>query len=87
MLLDASWEGFDMDATANADLGRTRRIWDWLLSVPAQSQRRRAPVLCSAGTCHLVRRRCLGGSSGELGRWSVMSGRIIPTSWGAGRQS
>jgi hypothetical protein len=26
MLLDASWEGSDMDATANADRGRTHRV-------------------------------------------------------------
>ena len=31
---DASWQKFDMDATANADRGRTHGVWDCLLGVP-----------------------------------------------------
>ena len=82
--------GFDMDATANADRGRTPPGLRLALGSWVSGRGRSGgahPSLCSASNCHLVRRRSLGGGSVSFGGRSVMSERIIPTSWEGGRRS
>jgi hypothetical protein len=79
-----------MDATANADRGRTPPGLRLALGSWVSGRGRSGgahPSLCSASNCHLVRRRSLGGGSVSFGGRSVMSERIIPTSWEGGRRS
>jgi hypothetical protein len=62
-----------MDATANADRGRTPPGLRLALGSWVSGRGRSGgahPSLCSASNCHLVRRRSLGGGKRELW-WTV----------------